>query len=295
MKSEAMQDAVLELLWSAWTELGVPGVNRRYQRVALDPEPLIIFTPGLASHDPRLVEQVRAWCERHGAVISKTRLDGLSSRAPEIVRSAFTTFAESLGGAAVSWRGSKLGRGVPARVEGSGLPPLDRPAVARLRMRSLAGTGARADVLCELLGTADRWTTATDLEHLGYTRRYISSVLSDLTAARLTTEKLGKGAASFRFRDPRALATLIDAADLIWPDWTAVLMLASQLIELERSAVRSTVLAPVKARDAWNDLRRLSLASGMHEPPKPTGEAASSAILRWGSTVLRRWPSELSP
>ena len=29
-----------ELLWSQWSELGVPGTNRRHESTALDPEPL---------------------------------------------------------------------------------------------------------------------------------------------------------------------------------------------------------------------------------------------------------------
>lgn len=290
-----MDDAVLELLWSAWTELGVPGVERKHRNVALDPEPLILFTPALARHDPRLVEQATLWCERHGDVISKTRLDGLQRSTPHAVHSSFITFAEPLRGAAALWKSGKVGPSQVVHVGRKGHLPLERPALARVRMRSLAGTGARADVLCELLGSSSRWTSATDLEHLGYTRRYIARILTELTAARLTTEKLGKGAAVFRLRDPRAIATLIEADGLIWPDWVAVLALAWQLIELEKSAARSTVVARVKARDAWDELRRLSLASGVHEPPSPTGEAAWSTLLRWGSTALRCWPLELSP
>ena len=67
-----MKDAIGEILWSAWTELGVPGVERRHRRVVADPEPLIVFTPALAANDPRLIEQAAAWCERHGDVVSKT-------------------------------------------------------------------------------------------------------------------------------------------------------------------------------------------------------------------------------
>jgi hypothetical protein len=73
--SAAISDAILDLLWSAWTELGVPGVERTHQRFAIDPDPLIVFTPALAKDDPRLVEQAAAWCGRHGAVVSKTRLN----------------------------------------------------------------------------------------------------------------------------------------------------------------------------------------------------------------------------
>jgi hypothetical protein len=293
MKLERMEDAVLELLWSAWTELGVPGVERKHRRVALDPEPLIIFTPALASNDPRLIEQATLWCERHGEVITKTRLDGLQRRVPPAVASSFVSFAEPLRGAAALWKNAPEGHGRDFQVTRSGPLPFERPSLARLRMRSLAGAGARADILCELLGASNRWTSATDLEYLGYTRRSIARVLAELTSAHLTITRSAKGPASFRLRDPQAIATLIKADSLIWPDWVAVLALAWQLAELEKSSARSALVAPVKARDAWDELRRLSLASGVDEPPSPTGEAAWPALLHWGWSVLHRWPLEL--
>ena len=50
-------------------------------------------------------------------------------------------------------------------------------------------------------------------------------------------------------------------------------------------------LAPVKARDVWDELRRLALASDMREPPVLTGDPSSwTRLLDWGSTVLKHWP-----
>jgi hypothetical protein len=291
MTTGKLEDASLELLWSAWTELGVPGVVRKHRTVALDPEPLIIFTPVLSAHDPRLLEQASIWCERHGHVVSKTRLDGLERRAPSPVASSFHAFASSLGGAAASWKKSQQKEHRAAASVEIGRPPLERQALARLRMRSLAGTGARADLLCELVGAAGRWTSATDLEFLGYTRRYLSEVLAELTAARLTVERSGKGPAAFRLRDPRNIETLVDAEGLLWPNWAALLSLAWELVELEKSASQSAALAPVRTNDAREELRRLALANGLHEPPVSTGEAAWPDVLRWGSTLLRHWPA----
>jgi hypothetical protein len=282
---------VLDLLWTAWTELGVPGVQRKHRRVAVDPDPLIVFTPALARDDPRLLEQAAAWCGRHGDRVSKTRLDGLRRKVHPDVASAFTTFVDRLGGAAAHWRQTKRPGG---QLPGAPAvpPPLERPALARLRMRALAGTGARADVLCELLGSPTTWISPTDLERLGYTRRSIARVLADLAAARLASEKPGRGAASFRLREPGALGTLVAAEDLAWPDWAAVLALAWHLIQLERSTQPSAALAAVKARDAWSELQRLSLSTALREPPPLSGDSSDwPDLLRWGAAVLRLWPS----
>jgi hypothetical protein len=289
MHQAPIRETVLDLLWSAWAELGVPGPQRTHRRSVSDPEPLIVFTPALAIDDPRLLEQAAAWCERHGDSVSKTRLDGLSRGAPPEVGTAFIAFAGPLGGAAADW-GQVKGRRIPLSAGRATTPPLERPALARLRMRALAGTGTRADVLCELIGLGNAWTSATELERLGYARRSIARVLGDLSAARLTSERSGKGAASYRLRDPHALAGLIEAEDLKWPDWAALLTLAWHLVQLERATPPSAALAPVKARDVWDELRRLSVATGLREPPVSTGDlTAWPSLLKWGSTALRLW------
>lgn len=75
MRRETVTDAVSGLLWSAWTELGVRGVERRHERVAVDPEPLIVFTPALAGRRPaphrtgkRLVRATRCHHQKDEAV-----------------------------------------------------------------------------------------------------------------------------------------------------------------------------------------------------------------------------------
>lgn len=130
-----------------------------------------------------------------------------------------------------------------------------------------------------------------DLERLGYARRSIARVLAALAAARLASERPGRGVAAFRLREPRALGVLVAAEGLAWPDWVAILSLAWRLVQLERSMRSSAAIATVKARDAWDDLRNLSLATGVREPPGATGDpSAPLNLLEWGSTVLRQWP-----
>jgi hypothetical protein len=291
MHLSPVRNAVLDLLWSAWSELGVPGAHRKHPTQASDPEPLIVFTPSLAPDDPRLLEQAAAWCERHGDLVSKTRLAGLQRMVPREVSDEFTAFTGRLGGAAGDWGPVRSMRTQLHSVRAT-MPPLERPALARLRARVLAGTGTRADVLCELIGSLNAWTSATDLERLGYSRRSIARVLSDLAAARLTTERAGKGPAAFRLREPLALIGLIAAQNVEWPDWAAILTLAWRLSQLERSKQPSGALAPVKARDEWDELRRLSVASGLREPPISTGDSSAwQNLMNWGSAALRLWPA----
>lgn len=160
-------------------------------------------------------------------------------------------------------------------------------------MRAVAGTGARADVLCELLGAAGQWLSGADLEFLGYTRRTLDRVFAELWTAGLVARKPGKAPGSFRLRDANALATLVAGNDLLWPNWPAVLEATWLLIELERSTTRSSAsVASLRAHETRERLVALSLNTGLPEPPVARGDAsAAEPLLRWGTNAVAEWPT----
>jgi hypothetical protein len=51
--SGVLRDKMIDLAWSLWTGLGVPGQIDNHGDCAVDPEPLILFTAGLRDADPR--------------------------------------------------------------------------------------------------------------------------------------------------------------------------------------------------------------------------------------------------
>lgn len=293
MSTQSISDAIAKLLWNAWTELGVPGVERRYKHVAMDLEPLIVFTPSLVQEEPRLTEQVSAWCAQHGHCVSQTRLWGLARKQPKQLLTAFTAFVDRLPGSAASWKKAS------ARVETSHTsmraPPVERPSLVRLRMRGLAGNGARADVFCELVAAEGRWMPSAHLDFLGYTRRTVERLFADLETSGIVARAPGKGAGSFRLKHPSALAKLVAADSLLWVDWSAVLLTAWHLLALEQSAAQlPPVAAVVKANEARGILLDLSLRGTLPEPPLTAGdESALPNLLRWGRGVLEAWPQRV--
>lgn len=286
MSNATVRFSTHELLWDAWTELGVRGVKPRHLRAAVDPDPLIVFTPALAADEPRLKEQAAAWCERFGGVIVTTRLWGIAKIAPVPVREAFESFVKSLGGTAEHWRrtGSSKSRGPNDHAASLAL---ERPSLARLRMRALAGTGARADVLSELLGAENQWTSAAELDRLGYARRSISRVLDELAAAGILLERpTTRGSRSFRLRNLDALSDLVAARRLYWPDWTALLTLAWRLVDLERTTQKRTKVSAVQLHEAQKEIRRLAL--GLGNVAEESTSTSALALLTWGHAVLRK-------
>ena len=65
------------LAWGAWVELGVSGWAASHRDWAIDPEPLVVFTAGMTTQDPRLVDEATDWCIRNWRHLSKTRLRNL--------------------------------------------------------------------------------------------------------------------------------------------------------------------------------------------------------------------------
>src|SRR5690606_25508948 len=110
--------------------------------------------------------------------------------------------------------------------------PTTRPSLARLRVRALAGVGARADVLTELLGRTAVWTTASDLDTLGYSKRNVARVLSELADAGLAAELADGNARTFQIDCGEAWTRLLHVEEVGWPHWDAVMRLVIALLSL---------------------------------------------------------------
>lgn len=218
--SSSIRENTLDLAWSLWSELGVSSVIQNHGHCIIDPEPLIIATPTIAKHEPRLVEQVSGWCVAHSDRISASRLKGLLREATEPVAMNFSGFSTALRGQGVKW--PSVGSPGPCPVP-SDLPspplPIRRPSLQRFRLRALSGVGARADILCELLARERAWVSAAQLARSGYTKRNVSRVLSELEAAGLVATRMEGNAFRFRLARGTPLLELAGGDGLAIPRW----------------------------------------------------------------------------
>ena len=283
-----LDDATLDLLWSLWSELGVPGQERRHRAVAIDPEPLIAWTPFLAERDPRLLGLAFDWCVAHSGQIAKTRFPGLAARMPERAASALAAFNGALVRHGVDWRP----RAAPAALDRGRAKmtlPMERPALVRFRLRALCGTAGRAEVFAALLAVGQRAAQAAELTPAGLTRRSVERLLGELAEAHLVAVEGGARRRTFRLNDRRALESLVHGAGLRWPDWHRALSLPAQLVELSAHASQSPGLRRVEAARAWPTLTGLGQSLGL-APPRGTAERADSfeALLDWGASAVAK-------
>jgi DNA-binding transcriptional ArsR family regulator len=298
MSSSLLHEAVVDLGWSLWTELGVPGVIRRHQQVVIDPEPIIVASPTLFPLDPRLRDQVYGWCAAHADRISASRLQGLLSTSPPPMRDAFTSFAATLR------RHAKVRWPVPddadawGRVPEAPTPrlPIARPALLRLRLRALCGVGARADVTCALLSRTSAWTRASDLASDGYSKRNVARILSELAEAGLVKSVREGNVISFQLDRAETLGELVGGQGLAFPEWRLIMSLVARAMELEGLESRPESVRRVEAHKQRNQLSPIADLLRLAAPPTTRGNPdAWEETMAWAAHRVAELADGSSP
>ncbi len=179
--SNIMRERLLDLAWSLWTGLGLPGQIDNHYDHAIDPEPLVIFTAALGDADPRLRNEATDWCIRYGSLVSGARLKNLLAEENDRVRARYGEFAETVAThSSIRW---------PERTTEREHKPRKRPRVQAfnrqaqmvLRLRAWLGIGARAEIIRAFLAHPDTAFSASDLAvETNYSKRSIAQVLDVL-------------------------------------------------------------------------------------------------------------------
>ena len=297
MYSEALRDALVEFGWSLFTELGVPGVVRHHQGIALDPEPIVVAAPMLFELDPRLRDQVYGWCASHAGRLSVSRLQGLSRDLPEPARGAFHGLAATLREhAKVRWPDDGEPSWTRAPEVKARRLPLERPALLRFRARALCGVGGRADVISELIARSGVWARASDLADLGYSKRAMAGILSELAEAGLATQMVEGNALTFQLSHPEFLRELLATHDLGFPRWRHIVMAVLSFLDLASLENASASVRRVEANKRREELRRLANAIWLDTPPVTRGNPkAWEELMSWATRVAAELAAGTSP
>lgn len=225
---EALDDLLTDLAWSLWTELGVAGVERRHARHSIDPESLIIFTADLGDTDPRLRDESMDWCIRYDSFISEVRLRNLLKTQDEVTRNAFGEYAATINAnGSARWPVPSGTAPLSFTPSGKSVVDFSRPAVLRLRMRALFGVGARAELLTAFLGEPAASKSASELTVVGYAKRNVAQVLSELHSAGLLQARPIQNRIHYRLARVDALRALAEPLPDFFLDWSMLLTFAA--------------------------------------------------------------------
>ncbi len=182
--SDQLRERMLDLAWSLWTGLGVPGRIDIHGDCAIDPEPLILFTAGLGDADSRLRDEATDWCIRYGQLVAGARLKNLIGDESDRVRAGYGEFAATVSSCSSHrWPGATTRREHTVR-ERPRVQAFNRPSQIVLRLRALLGVGGRADIIRAFLASPESAFSAADLAtETSYTKRNMAQVLEALRLA----------------------------------------------------------------------------------------------------------------
>ena len=281
-------EPLLDLVWSLWSELGIPGWNRAHQDWAIDPEPLLLFTALLGDSDPRLRDECMGWCVRNGRYIAASRLRNLLTTASPAVREQWGPFAASVNvHADTNWPGATEPLSSrPSSKEG--LDDFKRPALISLRLRTTFGVGARSEILLYFASRPDARAVASDLsEVVHYTKRNVEKELEALRkAGRLSVEKRHNRLEHF-LEMPESLLMFAAPRPKYFPRWDAIFPVLGALLNYENQArTMDSMVALVEARRLLGDIQNHLRQSGLPAPPSTVPDRVLVSSLRnWAVDV----------
>jgi len=281
------------LLWSLWSELGVPGWERRHQAWWIDPEALLLFTATVDPIDPRLREEAIAWCLQYRRFLSEARLKSLlgeprfgepSQYQPQLGRFLATVSMARSNGLGESHQP------YPVQLrQRSGPGGLNRAAQLSLRIRTLLGVTAKAEVVRVFLDRSDETLTAADLvnEGVGYTKRATRDALEDLRMGGFAELEVSGNRKGYRFLGRKSFSEFLAPEPVHFPKWRqlfAVLRGSLNLIE-EIDRFRPST-RPVEIRRSFTALASEIRGAGLLPPALDAGSDAFEEFEAWVGELL---------
>ncbi|HEX3795253.1 MAG TPA: hypothetical protein VHV57_12205 [Acidimicrobiales bacterium] len=298
---EALQREVQRFYWGVWSELGVSGWGRTHEDWAIDPEPLIVFSPSVMATEPRLRDEVIDWCSDNWRHVSAARLRNLLNDNEIEQTNAWGQFAATVNrySGAAKWPQPSSERKF-ARTGRSSLRPLSDPSMIYLRMRSIFGLSARTEVLRYLLFTRERSTAAMLAVQANYTKRNVAEACDSLTRAGVLQSKQIGNRLYFSLVDEPALSAFLKPSAYLHPDWPALLRIVNALFRWSHTAICSEERAlVVETHLLFNTIQEDLETLKLEAPDRVTGAEFLPIWRRWSVRLMKalaggEWPANIS-
>jgi hypothetical protein len=281
------------LLWSLWTELGAPGWERKHRDWWIDPEALLLFTATVAPVDPRLQEETIAWCGRYRRFLSEIRV---KSQLAEPRFGDPSRYQPQLGlflGSIPIAQSSEFVESRPSRRQQfaprSAPANLNRAAQLSLKLRSLLGVTAKAEVVRVLLARSNVTLSASDLvkEGIGYTKRAVRDALEDLRLGGFVDSAVAGNRKEYRLRDQGNMSNLMNAEPVCFPRWRELFAALRGILDLlEELETFRPATRPIEIRRTLTALDSEIRNAGFRPPVLDAGCDVVDAFETWACTFI---------
>lgn len=282
-----------DLLWSLWSELGVPGWERRHQDWWIDLEALLVFTATVDPIDPRLLDEAMIWCLRHRRFLSEVRVKSLlraprfgepSRYQPQLGRFLATV---SIARSSVLVESSQPYR---LQLRKSSAPMiLNRGGLLSLKLRSLLGVTAKAEAVRVLLAKSGMTLTATDLvnEGVGYTKRAVRDALEDLRLGGFAALEASGNMKGYRLSSRRSFSELLAPVPVHFPRWWELFAVLRGILNLAEGIEKfRPETRPIEIRRSLTALGSEIRGAGLQAPVLDAGSDVVGELEAWVGELL---------
>ena len=286
-----MDQFLLDLAWSLWTELGVAGIKQKHQKFLIPLEELIILTVALAEIDPRLRDESLDWCSQYHHFISISRLKSIMKSFGSFNES-FSVYSATLNAlSGTHW--PLFQDALPLKCtlsHKSYLRNSASPALLNIRARSVFGTSARADLIVFFLTHPKVDFAASDVAEIGYSKRNLAEILEEFCLSGLFNKFLCRNQQRYRLAKHDQLIKIVGPIPDYTPSWRTIfeflLTIRDRLHRTEKSAESTRV---VEIRNLLTSLQK-NLNNIDLEPPPWEGNvhAYLNTFGEWLIEIVRK-------
>jgi hypothetical protein len=294
--AQELREEIRRFYWGAWSELGVSGWGRTHNDWAIDPEPLIAFSPSVIASEPRLRNEVTDWCCDNWRCISAVRLRHLLQDNPEEDTDAWGQLAATVNqfSGAAKWPRATSGRDF-TRTGRSSLRPLSESSMIYLRMRSIFGLTARTEILRYLLFTGERSTAAMLATQVNYAKRNVAEACESLSRAGLLYSKQVGNRLYFSLAHSKTLLDFVGPYADIRPDWASLFRVVNTLFRWTGSETSDERVLTVQTHAAFSEIQNDLESLRLEMPRHVIGPAFLPIWCTWAVAVAKslaagEWP-----
>jgi hypothetical protein len=254
--NKELDQLLLDLAWSLWTELGVAGIKRKHQKFLINLEELILLTVALAEVDPRLRNESLDWCSQYHHFFSISRLKTIIKGFGSSLNESFSSYAATLNSLSrTDWPlflDSPSLKFIPSHK--SCLRPLESPALLNIRARSIFGTGARADLVTFFLTHTKSDFSVSDVVEIGYSKRNLAEILEEFSLSGLFDKFMLRNQHRYRLMKNDQLISILGPIPEYAPSWRLIFEVLLRL----RDCIKSTENSSESTRGV--EIRNLLIA-----------------------------------
>lgn len=239
---------LLDLAWSLWTELGVQGHNRKHKNCLISLEELVLLTAILAEFDPRLRDETLDWFSQYHHFLSISRLKSLIKDFNIEVQESFSKYSSTLNSISrANWPIFQKFEPLYIKLSHkSCLRPLESPALFSMRVRSLFGTGARADLVMFFLLQENADFSISDTVRIGYSKRSLAEILEELWLSGLVDKSFLRNQQRYRLKKRDQLIKMLSPLPKFRPSWRdiieVIVLIRDCLKRIEKSSESTQVV-----------------------------------------------------